>query len=66
MAKTYLKLQPSESAVLAAASRIYSAYIACGKVTEGDEKKWIDKSIREAIDLANSTDATVISDGEVD
>ena len=62
----HLKLQKSESVVVAAASQIYAAYITAGKVTDGDEDKWIAKSIKEAIRLAIATDDAIISDDEVE
>lgn len=65
MAK-HLKLQHSESVVLSAAAQIYSAYITSGKVDEGDEDKWMSRSIKEAIRLAIATDDAIISDDEVE
>jgi hypothetical protein len=69
MAKTriaHLKLQHSESVVVQAAAQIYAAYITAGRVPEGDESKWMERSIREAIRMARATDAAVISDEEID
>ena len=37
MNKSHLRLQPSEGIVVHAASRIYAAYIAAGRVPEGEE-----------------------------
>ena len=61
-----LKLQHSESVVVHAASRIYAAYIASGKVVENSEDEWIKRSIREAVKMALATDASVISDDEIE
>ena len=61
-----LKLQHSETVVVHAASRIYAAYIASGKVVESSEDEWIKRSIREAIKIAVATDSAVVSDDEVD
>ena len=36
-----------------------------GRVPEGDEAEWMKRSIREAIQIANATDASVISDEEI-
>ena len=66
MTRTHLRLQPSESAVTAAASRIYAAYITAGRVSEGAETEWMSRSINEAIRIAVSVDAAVISDGEIE
>lgn len=63
---THLKLQHSESVVVQAAAQIYAAYIAAGRVPEGDEASWMERSIREAIRIARATDAVVISDEEIE
>jgi len=63
--RTNLRLQQSESVVVHAASRIYAAYISAGRVPEGDEKKWIERSISEAIRIATETDERIISDDEI-
>ena len=60
-----LKLQHSESVVCHVASRIYAAYISSGRVASGEEKHWIKRSIKEAIDLCVATDEAVSSDDEV-
>ena len=65
MAK-HLKLQPSESVVLNCASRIYAAYISNGSVKQGEEDKWMSRSIQESLRLALAVDNAVISDDEVD
>lgn len=61
----HLKLQHSESIVVAAAAQIYAAYIAAGRVADGEESRWMERSIREAIRIARTTDAAVISDEEI-
>lgn len=66
MAKTYLTLQPSEGFILNAAAQIYSGYVIAGRVAEGDEQKWLERSLREAIRLARATDEVVVADGEMD
>lgn len=65
MAKAQMSLQPSEAVVVQAAATIYAAYITTGQVTAGQEKEWIHKSIQEAILLAQTTDANIRSDDEV-
>ena len=60
----YLSLQPSELAVVNAASNIYAAYITAGRVNTGEEKTWMERSIREAIQIAKTTDAAIQSDNE--
>ncbi len=65
MEKTYLKLQPSESVVVHAAAAIYSGYLAAGKVSNGQESAFIEKSVKEAVQIAISVDKTIQSDDEV-
>lgn len=48
----FIDLQINERTILNAASSIYAAYIKSGKVNNGDEEKYIDKSIQEAIKMA--------------
>ena len=64
MAK-HFKLQNSESVVIAAAAQIYAAYIAAGRVTDGEEDQWMTRSIKEAIKITAATDDAIISDNEV-
>ena len=66
MTKSHLRLQPSESVVAQAAARIYAAYISADRVPEGSQDEWIERSIREAIRIAEAVDAAIISDGEVE
>jgi hypothetical protein len=66
MEKTYLKLQPSEVAITQSAAQIYAAYIIAGKVAEGEEDAWMERSINEAIRIADSVDRSVIAGDEVD
>ncbi len=66
MKRKYLKLQPSETTAIRAATQIYSAYLLAGRVPEGSEEKWMDRSINEALYIAVKTDEMVISDNEVD
>lgn len=63
--KPYLSLQSSEAVVAQMASTIYAAYITTGKVGD-DEKPWIQRSIKEALWLAQVTDKTIQSDDEMD
>lgn len=65
MEKTTLRLQPSESVVVEAASRIFAAYISSGRIPDGSEGDWIERSVREAIQIACNVDAAVRSDDEV-
>jgi hypothetical protein len=66
MGKPYLSLQPSEGIVVQAASQIYAAYISNGRVEEGQENAWMDRSIAEAIRIARKTDASIQADAELD
>ena len=62
----HLKLQHSESVVIQAAAQIYAAYITAGRVQDGEEARWMERSIREAIRIAKATDAAIVSDEEID
>lgn len=66
MTKKHFKLQHSESVVVQAAAQIYAAYISAGRVPEGEQAQWMERSIREAITIAEATDNAVISDEEID
>ncbi len=65
MDKTPMTLQPTEQALVAAASRIYAAYIVSGQVGEGQEDGWRARSVREAIWIAQQVDETVLADDEI-
>ena len=65
MERTVLTLQPSEQAILAAASRLYAAYVVSGQVAEGQEDGWRARSVREAICLAREVDERVVADDEI-
>jgi hypothetical protein len=60
-----LSLQPSETAVLHVASRIYAAYIHTGRVESGQEVAMIHRSIEEAYHMARLVDQVVMSDDEM-
>jgi len=64
MKKLYIGLQPSEAVVVRAAAAIYAAYIAAGRVPEGQSEAWMRRSIDEATWIARTTDDLVISDNE--
>lgn len=66
MQRTKISFQASEGVVYTVAGQIYSAYMANGKVTPGEERKWMEQSLREAIQLAKLTEAQVQSDNELD
>lgn len=65
MAKPVVSLQPSEIALLGAASQIYAAYLAAGHVTRGSEHEMLDRSLTEALRLAQRIEETVQSDREL-
>lgn len=60
----YFSLQPSEMAVFRAAAEIYAAYVSAGKVPDGKENAYIQKAIKEAIQIAFHVENYVISDEE--
>ncbi|MEX2139141.1 MAG: hypothetical protein WD894_07770 [Pirellulales bacterium] len=65
MPKPSLSLQPSEAIVAQSAALIYAAYVTSGRVSEGSEQEWIDRSIDEAVQIARATDERIHSDNEL-
>jgi hypothetical protein len=65
MAQIKMSLQPSEIALLAAASRIFCAYIQSGRVTEGAENDMIQRAVAEACRMARTIEESVSSDDEL-
>ena len=59
MKQTHLSLQPSEQAIVTAAATIYAAYLAAGRVEDGQESVWMERSIKAAIRIAKITDELV-------
>lgn len=66
MNKVKISLQASESKVFEVAGRIYAAYLATGKIIDGQEQQCMQRSLREAVQLAQMTDQYVQSDAELD
>lgn len=62
--EAFLELQHSESVVVAAASRIFAAYVAAGQVTDANQAQLEDRCVRAAMRLAVLTDRMVQSDDE--
>ena len=62
--ENFLSLQPSESVVANMASRIFSAYLQKGEVTDANADEYIKKSTQLAIRIVNYTDTVCKSDGE--
>jgi len=63
-AAVYLQLQPSEQAVLHAASRILAGFAANGELTKENEAELADRSVRLAARLAVTVERYVQSDDE--
>lgn len=64
--KHYITLNKSESIVVQVAGQIYAAYVSSGKIDDGDEARWMKRSIQEAIRITKTVDEVVQSDGEFD
>jgi hypothetical protein len=62
--ETYIKLQYSESVVSNMASRILSAFIASGQLSENNEDELMNRSLEMAIKLAIKADRMIDSDEE--
>lgn len=65
MPKSVLSLQPSEAALLGAAAQIFSAYVASGHVTSGNEAPMMDRAVGEALQMAKRIEEMVQSDSEM-
>ena len=63
-ASAYLSLEPSETAVLHAASRIFAAFVASGVVTEANQHEQSDRSVKLATRMALVIEKYIQSDGE--
>jgi len=63
--KVYLKLHPSENAVLQASARVYSGYLAAGIVTDDTELELIVRSVDIALRMAGIIDQRVQCEDEV-
>ena len=61
---TVVGLQQSEAAVLAAASRLFAAHIAAGRVTDDSEASVMEHCIQSAIRMALRVDRLLQSDDE--
>lgn len=64
MAKPDITLEPSKGVISQMAARIYAAYITRGAVREGEEADWMQRSIREAVRIAKTVDASIESENE--
>ena len=65
MSKAHVNLAPSEAVCVQVAGQIYAAYIAAGRVVEGEEDKWMERSIRESIRIALTADKVIIAEEEM-
>jgi len=62
MTKPAVSMQPSEIALYAAASRIYASYVASGHVNAGNESSMIERSVDEALQMAQLVEEKAQSD----
>ncbi len=63
-ASAYLALEPSETAVLHTASRIFSAFVASGVVNDANQHELSDRSVKLATRMALVIEKYIQSDGE--
>ena len=66
MNKAKVSLQTSEGLIFKAAAQIYAAYLQLGKISDGQEREWMERSLKDAIQLAQMADRMVQSDSEMD
>jgi hypothetical protein len=59
-----VQLASTEAAVLAAASRLYAAYITSGQASAANEKEFMKKSIKQALLMATTIDDSIKAEGE--
>jgi hypothetical protein len=59
-----LSLQGSETEVMHAASRIFAAFVAAGRLGEDNQDALVETSVRVAVELARQADLAIQSDGE--
>ena len=59
-------MQPSEGLVFQVAGHIYAARLAAGRVPEGQEEQWMERSLTEATRLAQLAEEALKSDTELD
>ena len=64
--KSYFSLQPSESCVVAAASRILAAFIRTQQLNDQNENRMVARAVELAVKLAAGTEAAVVSDDELE
>lgn len=65
MTKPDVTLQPSKGIITQSAAQIFAAYITAGRVKDDDADTWMKRSIREAVTIAKTVDASVQSDQEL-
>jgi hypothetical protein len=63
-AAAYLSLEPSETAVLHAASRIFAAFISSGTVSQANENEVADRAVQLATRMALVVEKYIQSDRE--
>jgi hypothetical protein len=63
-ASAYLSLEPSETAVLHAASRIFAAFVTTGVVTDANQHELSDRSVKLATRMALVIEKYIQSDDE--
>jgi hypothetical protein len=64
MNATYLTLQQTEQSLVQAAATIYSGYIQAGNVEPGEEARWIQQAVKEALAIAKTIEDEVVAEGE--
>ena len=60
-----VQLAPTEASILAAASRIYAAYITAGQVEAGADSTWMQKAVVQAVRMSAAVDDLVKAEGEL-
>ncbi len=61
----YITLQPSEQTLVTAAATVYAAYVAVGRVDDGQETEWMKRSIEVAYWMTQTIDDSFQADKEL-
>ena len=63
MPKPGITLDPSKAVISQMAAQIYAAYIIHGVVKDEERVSWMERSIREAVRIAKTVDASIETHG---
>jgi hypothetical protein len=56
-----IELDPTEKIIAQAAAQFYAAYITSGRVSDGEEKDWMRRSLREAVGIVKAAEGLAMT-----